>query len=98
LAWYEARLTTPPARRDQFGDHARARRPPDRRRRRSRSLARNLKVRFYVDHRTSVLLPDQTGRLSVPTSAGVGVVYPIETIREALNVEDLAAARREADV
>ncbi len=40
----------------------------------------------HFDHRTSVLLPDASGKLSIPTSAGVGVVYPAEIIRETLEL------------
>ena len=40
----------------------------------------------HFDHRTSVLLPDESGKLSIPTSAGVGVVYPVEIIRETLEL------------
>jgi hypothetical protein len=38
----------------------------------------------HFDHRTSVNLPDGSGKLSVPTSAGVGVVYPAEVLRETI--------------
>lgn len=48
----------------------------------------------HFDHRTSVLLPDQSGKLSIPTSAGVGVVYPVEIIRETLDSEDLVSERQ----
>lgn len=51
----------------------------------------------HFDHRTSIRLPDDRGDLSVPTSAGVGVVYPAEIIREALDLEELADRRAYAD-
>ena len=45
----------------------------------------------HFDHRSSVeILGD---KLSIPTSAGVAVVYPCELIRELLDDEDLAAER-----
>lgn len=47
----------------------------------------------HFDHRTSVRLPDGSGEVSVPTSSGVGVVYPAEVIRETLDAPKLADVR-----
>jgi hypothetical protein len=38
-------------------------------------------------------LPDQEDKLDVPVGAGVGVVYPAETIRALLDEDPFAAER-----
>lgn len=51
----------------------------------------------HFDLRSSVSLPDQEGKLSVPVAAGVAVVYPAEKIRETLDTEELVAERSEIE-
>jgi hypothetical protein len=46
----------------------------------------------HFDHQSSVEI--QGDRYSIPTSAGVAVVYPCELIRDLLNDEDVVAERR----
>ena len=54
----------------------------------------------HFDLKASVTLPDQENKLDIPVAAGVGVLYPAETIREMLDEEPFAGerARTEAEI
>jgi Trypsin-like peptidase domain len=47
----------------------------------------------HFDLKASVTLPDQEDRLDVPVAAGVGVVYPAETIRALLDEDPFVIER-----
>ena len=50
----------------------------------------------HFDRQTSVTLPEGAGSINVPVAAGVGVVYHAEAIRETLEEDELAQARKAA--
>jgi hypothetical protein len=54
----------------------------------------------HFDLKASVALPDQEDKLDIPVAAGVGVLYPAESIREMLDEEPFAGerARTEAEI
>lgn len=47
----------------------------------------------HFDLKASVTLPDQEDKLDIPVAAGVGVLYPAETIRTMLDEEPFAEER-----
>jgi hypothetical protein len=49
----------------------------------------------HFDHRTTLRLPDEQ-TASVSASAGIGVVYPVEVLRETLALDELAEQRTQA--
>ncbi len=50
----------------------------------------------HFDHRTTLRMPDGSGTLSAPTSAGIGVVYPVEVLVESLEMDELVEERLQA--
>jgi hypothetical protein len=49
----------------------------------------------HFDHRTSLRLSDEQ-TVSAPSSAGIGVVYPVDVLRELLQLEELVEERAQA--
>lgn len=50
----------------------------------------------HFDHRTTLRLPGDGGTVAAPASAGIGVVYPVQVLRETLDLEELIIERQEA--
>lgn len=47
----------------------------------------------HFDHRTTLRLADEL-TASIPASAGIGVVYPVEVLRETLELDELVEERK----